>query len=268
MLSSPRRFGGILTLNSRHRYSASVAGWTAAASRQVLRALITQEPGIFRCVYQGDATWHGMARARLLSRSLGASERFHRIAQEAPPGLIDFTQLLFCLLIPHTDDFGRMSGSATSVKLTVHPGSYRNIADFQEALAVLEHVGLISLYDNGEKVLQVNKFEEHQGNLHKRTQSRFPDNSGKFPEIPGRTDLDLDLDLELNRTDLDLDLELPPAAAEAKENTKEAPAVATPAAPFGEDRLKHDASEERWTRKPDDFAALRQQLNFTRQPRS
>jgi hypothetical protein len=142
-----------------------------------------------------------MARGRMLSKTLSVSKRFNSITGE----LAEFSQLLFTLLVPHVDDFGRMSGDPFSLKMTVLPASSRPLAEFSSALETLHAAKLITVYDNeGDIWIQVNKFEEHQIGLHKRTASKIPPpnghGSGNFPEIPGNSGSRARA--ELNRTEL------------------------------------------------------------------
>ena len=133
-----------------------------------------------------------MARGRMLSRTLGSSRRFNAVGDVAGD-LAEFAQLLFTLLVPHTDDFGRMAGDAYTVKLTVFPGSSRKLPEFLEALRALHEVKLITVYEAEDTIwLQVSKFEPHQIGLHKRTKSLIPEwpgNSRKFPEVPAQVNL-------------------------------------------------------------------------------
>lgn len=122
-----------------------------------------------------------MARGRLISKSLGSSRRYYR-ALLAGGKLGEFCQVLFPLIVANTDDFGRLEGDAFTVKNVVLPTSPRPERDFDQALDVLAEVGLVDRYTvNGDIYLQVNKFDQHQVNLHKRTESRFPES----PEISG-----------------------------------------------------------------------------------
>ncbi len=125
-----------------------------------------------------------MARARMLSKTLGLSRRFNAIADTAGP-LTEFTQLLYALMVPHTDDFGRMAGDPFTVKMTVLPASPRPLAEFTAALRLLHAVELIIVYEvDGNIWLQVNKFDEHQPGLKKRGESKLPaPPTGR--EIPG-----------------------------------------------------------------------------------
>lgn len=119
-----------------------------------------------------------MARGRLISRSLGSSRKFHA-ALQAGGKLGEFCQVLFPLIVANTDDFGRMPGDAFTVKNLVLPSSRRPERDFDKALDVLADVMLIDRYHvDGVIYLQVNQFDTHQPNLHKRTESRFPGDSG------------------------------------------------------------------------------------------
>jgi hypothetical protein len=125
-----------------------------------------------------------MARGRLISRTLGTSRKFAALHQAAGK-LGEFAQTLYPLLVACSDDFGRQSGDAFTVKCAVFPSSPRREGEFETALAALAAVQLIERYTvDGVDVLQITDFEPHQPGLHKRTESKFPGNSGKVPEIP------------------------------------------------------------------------------------
>lgn len=124
-----------------------------------------------------------MARGRLISKSLGSSRKFHAVLQVGGK-LGEFCQVLFPLIVANTDDFGRMPGDAFTVKNVVLPSSHRPEPDFDKALTVLHTVGLIVRYEANDGIfLQVNNFDDHQVNLHKRSASRFPE----IPESPGNS---------------------------------------------------------------------------------
>lgn len=132
-----------------------------------------------------------MAKRRMVAASLGSSRKFADIPTHAGP-LAEFAQCLYVLLITHADDFGRQSGDAFTVKFAVFPTSPRPESDFNAALRALHLSGLIAWYEiDGAQVLEITEFERFQTGLHKRTASRFPGPSGKFPELPS----------ELNRTE-------------------------------------------------------------------
>lgn len=139
-----------------------------------------------------------MARGRMISKSLGCSRKFARLRVEGA-GVGLFAQALYPLLIAHSDDFGRQSGDAFTVKHSVWPTAPEDEAAFEAALTAMEAVGLIVRCDaNNVAYLQIVNFDEHQQGLHKRTKSRFPEppghsakfpalsgNSGAFPDVPG-----------------------------------------------------------------------------------
>jgi hypothetical protein len=126
-----------------------------------------------------------MARGRLISRTLGTSRKFAAL-HAAAGKLGEFAQTLYPLLVACSDDFGRQSGDAFTVKCAVFPSSHRREAEFQTAIQALAAVDLIQWYEaDGVQVIQIVDFEPHQPGLHKRTESKFPGNSGKVPEIPG-----------------------------------------------------------------------------------
>lgn len=139
-----------------------------------------------------------MARGRLISKSLGSSRKFHALLGSGGK-LGEFCQVLFPLIVANTDDFGRMPGDAFTVKNVVLPSSPRLEKDFEAALQIIAHVGLIKRYEsNGAIYMQVNKFDEHQVNLHKRTASKFPEPT----ESPGNSEIYRSNLTESNRTEL------------------------------------------------------------------
>ena len=141
-----------------------------------------------------------MARGRLISRTLGSSRKFHDLLRVGGK-LGEFCQVLFPLIVTNTDDFGRMPADAFTIKNVVLPSSRRPERDFEQALAVLAEVGLIERYQsNGGIYLQVNQFDEHQANLHKRTASRFPE----FPGISGSSQNFRELPEQYKRTEFNL----------------------------------------------------------------
>lgn len=146
----------------------------------------------------------------MLSKTISVSKRFNSLPEMAGE-LAEFCQLLFALIVPHVDDFGRMTADPFSVKMTVMPASSRLLPDFTAALHALHDSELLTVYrsKDGDIWLQVSKFDEHQVGLHKRTESKIPapepDNSRNFPELPGnswsRARAELNL-TELNLTEL------------------------------------------------------------------
>ena len=130
----------------------------------------------------------------MLSKAISTSKKF-AAAGRTPMG--EFAQLLYTLLVAHSDDFGRQEGDPFTVKHKVMPTSCRPEADFASALDILKAERLIEWYaaDSNEQVIQIVDFDAHQSGLHKRSNSVFPEPpgiSGNFREIPS----------ELNRTEL------------------------------------------------------------------
>lgn len=104
----------------------------------------------------------------MITKSLSTSRKFAKVSSE-------FAQVLYVLIVAHSDDFGRQSGDAFTVKHQVFPTSPRTEDEFEAALNDLGDVGLVERYEvDGEVVLQVVGFDEHQSGLHRRTDSRFP----------------------------------------------------------------------------------------------
>lgn len=119
-----------------------------------------------------------MARGRLVSKSLGSSRKFHALLQ-AGGKLGEFCQSLFVLVVVNTDDFGRLPGDAFTIKNVVLPSSPRPERDFERALQLMADVGLIRRYEVDKvSILQVELFDQHQANLHKRTGSLYPPPEG------------------------------------------------------------------------------------------
>jgi DnaD/phage-associated family protein len=134
-----------------------------------------------------------LAEKRMLSKVISISEKVNTL-----PDLFDM--LLFTWMIPHSDDFGRLTGSPAKVKALIVPMLSKSIADIDSSLARLHENGLINWYEaNGEKVIQIESFDKHQQGLHKRTKSKFPEfpgSSGNPPKIPSELK-----GTELNRTE-------------------------------------------------------------------
>lgn len=125
-----------------------------------------------------------MARGRLVSRTLGSSRKFAAL-NKAGGDLAEFAQTLYPLLVACSDDYGRQSGDAFTVKMAVFPSSPRTESEFALAIASLASVGLMHWYDApGGHVLEVVDFDTHQPGLSKRTKSKFPPFPGKFPGLP------------------------------------------------------------------------------------
>ena len=125
-----------------------------------------------------------MARGRMISKSLSTSARYAGLITAAGK-LGEFCQSIYPLLVAHSDDFGRLAGDPFTVKHAICPTSTRQLLDVIKALTALHNVGLVHWYEvDGRKCLQILDFDAHQVGLHKRTQSKYPDISGKFPEFP------------------------------------------------------------------------------------
>jgi len=110
----------------------------------------------------------------MISRVLSTSKKRAALHQVVP-GLAEFCQQLYPLLVAHADDFGRLSGDSFTVKHAVDPTSPRPLKDFESGLQALHEVGLVIRYESdGRQCLQITKFDPHQIGLHKRTSSDFP----------------------------------------------------------------------------------------------
>jgi hypothetical protein len=151
-----------------------------------------------------------MATRRMLAKSISISKQANSLSL--------FSKHLFTWLIPHADDFGRMSADPAVVKalvlpmeykMTIAPGMTQTIEVTVELVAAglqeIQASGLIIIYEvNGEECLQFPKWEDHQTGLHKRTASKHPEYTGdsrKFPEVPGNSQPTEQNLTELNRTE-------------------------------------------------------------------
>lgn len=119
-----------------------------------------------------------MAQGRIILRTLGSSRKFAQLAVVG--GTLDeFAQALYPLLIANSDEFGRLSGDAYSVKFGIWPTSKRSEDDFDAALDAMHRAGLILRYQaNGDRFIEIAKFETGQPGLRKDRRgkrSRFPD---------------------------------------------------------------------------------------------
>lgn len=133
-------------------------------------------------IQQGDTL--NMARGRFISKSLSTSEKFAKLKT-------DGARLLYCMVYPHIDDFGRYDGSEYNMKIACVPTCKMRTCEIAKYLDDLEYVGLIKRWDaEGKKVIKFIDFDKHQTNLQRRTRTYYPDppkqihrNSVKFSEI-------------------------------------------------------------------------------------
>ena len=75
-----------------------------------------------------------MARGRMISKTLGTSQKYAKLTGS----LGEFAAALFPLLISHCDDFGRLESDAFTIKVRVWPTSRRSEKQFQNALLLLD----------------------------------------------------------------------------------------------------------------------------------
>jgi len=147
-----------------------------------------------------------MAERRMISKSISVSERVNSMSL--------FARLLFTWMIPHTDDFGRMTGSPMKVKALVVPMADETKDDVENALREMVEQDLIYWYSvDGKQYIQIKNFDKHQTGLHKRTKSQYPapeegtpvlptpPDSRNFRELPGNSGKAPEIPLEQNRTE-------------------------------------------------------------------
>jgi len=113
----------------------------------------------------------------MIPKTLSVSIEFNSVSE--------FAQLLYVMMQPYTDDFGRIDGEAGVIKALVLPMNKRPVTDFELAIKELVKVEQIEFYVVGkQKVISIPTFEADQTGLNKRTTSRYPDNSKNFQEVP------------------------------------------------------------------------------------
>ncbi len=126
-----------------------------------------------------------MANRRMIAKSISVSDETNALS--------DFAALLFTWLIPHTDDYGVIPGSAGRIKALVVPRRKQSETEIDAALEEMRSVGLIYRYQHaGQPYIQLVRFDAHQEGLHKRTAPRSPvyqqvaaaQAGGNFPEVP------------------------------------------------------------------------------------
>lgn len=112
-----------------------------------------------------------MAEKRMLSRVISVSEKVNSL-----PDIFDM--LLFTWMIPHTDDYGRLTGSPAKIKALVVPMLDKTKADIDSSLHRLQSHGVIDWYEaDGEKVIQIINFEKHQDGLKTKRASKYQSNN-------------------------------------------------------------------------------------------
>ncbi|CAH1205739.1 hypothetical protein PAECIP111893_02406 [Paenibacillus plantiphilus] len=124
-----------------------------------------------------------MAEKRMISKVISISKKFNILLND------HFSRLLYLLLIPHSDDFGRLTGDPFKIKALILPMMKEvEWEEVEKTLGNLHAAGLINWYESqGEMYIQIINFDDHQQGLHKRTRSKFPEPptvSRNFPEIP------------------------------------------------------------------------------------
>lgn len=110
-----------------------------------------------------------MAEKRMLSKVISVSEKVNLKLKDC------FHMLLYTWMIPHSDDFGRLTGSPAKVKALVVPMLDYTISDVEIALHCMSEAELIEWYEiEGDKYIEIVGFSEHQSGLQRKTASKFP----------------------------------------------------------------------------------------------
>lgn len=115
-----------------------------------------------------------MARGRMFANSFSTSKRRAQLLARAGD-LAEYAQSLYPMLVSHADDYGRLEGDVVTVRSKVDPLTRRSDDDVERALQFLDDVRLITWYEaGGERIIQIEKFWEHQPGLKVRSASSFP----------------------------------------------------------------------------------------------
>lgn len=137
-----------------------------------------------------------MAEKRMINKSISVSEKVNVDLPDI------FHMLLFTWIIPHTDDFGRLTGSPAKIKALIIPMLDKSIKDVEKAIYHMHKARLIQWYEvDEEKYIEVLNFDDHQTGLHKRTTSKYPDPPSNHDEVPGNSGKFQEVPSELNRTE-------------------------------------------------------------------
>jgi hypothetical protein len=108
-------------------------------------------------------------KGRLLCRSIAESERFASLSQRAA--------LLFVLIIPHLDSFGKMQANPYTIKGMVCPKiSYFSVEEIGQCLGeITRKTNLKYFFVNGTWYLHALEFEQHQKlQKHRRGKDHLP----------------------------------------------------------------------------------------------
>jgi len=101
-----------------------------------------------------------MAKGRIILKTLATSRKIIS-AIELRPEFEEFIPLLYTMINTHTDDYGHFDADPLVVKCRALPLSSRSKKDFQDAIDIMEKVGLIEKYNGGD-YLEIVNFNEVQ----------------------------------------------------------------------------------------------------------
>lgn len=126
-----------------------------------------------------------MARGRMLASTLGGSRKFSRLTTND-------ARLVYCLLLPHTDAYGRVEADPDYVKGTALSRVPITVGEVQAALEDMHLAGLIELYEvDGFQYAEFTDFADHNRTYPSReAQTTIPAPDGNTPERPARDDTD------------------------------------------------------------------------------
>ena len=112
-----------------------------------------------------------MTEWRKIHRVISTSKSWNNLLNNPHCG--ELAQLIFILLIIHSDDYGRITGNTKQLKMLIYPGSGRAILEINQCLELMEKYNLI-IWDRSLEVVQIIKWEIYQPIGHRRKNSKYP----------------------------------------------------------------------------------------------
>lgn len=143
-----------------------------------------------------------MARGRMIDKCISTSEKINDLSLKEA--------FIYTWLIPHLDDYGRMSGSPRTIKAGVFPMKDEITAgDIEEALKKFKGLKLFFWEKVGSELILQQPIEEFNlyQTIYYRKESKFPEilrNSKKLLEIKINSKKLLSNRIELNRIESNL----------------------------------------------------------------
>ena len=190
-----------------------------------------------------------MANRRMLSKTISNSKKFYDVLGKANT-LGEFTQVLYLVGLPHTDDFGQVSAKDFDWKFTYLPTSQRNIEDFNEAIRIMAIVGLIEISDCGEAARYTNffKFQTLQAgknNKNDYAKAKYSNSKKILENLSGSFPKDKLIESNISKDNLIKEKTLAPSDKKTSLQA-DAPIMKIPLKNKGEEFLIYEADIAQW----------------------